>query len=169
MRSLPVLASWQRWVAAAVCAWGLAACAVPEWQKTGTSAAHIAQTMGQPQVRVPLADGGERWVYSRQPAGQQVYHMVMDSQQRLLRVDQVLQAPHFARLRPGVDTQDTVWTYFGKPAWIDSVASFHGDIWNYRFNEHNIDRLAHVFLDPQGVVQRVMFTDELRNEPDDRR
>lgn len=169
MCSLPVLASWQRWAAVTAAVLALTACTVPEWQKPGTSAAQIAQSMGQPHARVSLVNGSERWLYSRQPAGQQVYHMVMDSQQRLLRVDQVLQVEHFAQLRPGVDTQQTVLAYFGKPALIDGVASFQGDIWNYRINENNIDRLAHVFMDPQGVVRRVMFTDELRNEPDDRR
>jgi len=48
------------------------------------------------------------------------------------------------------------------------VGNFKGDIWTYRISENSIDRQAHVFIDPQGVVQRVMFTDEPRNDPDDR-
>ena len=164
----PVLSLVWRWAAAATCAAALAACAVPEWQKPGTSAAQIAQDMGQPHVRVALPDGGERWVYSRQPAGQQVYHMVFDGQQRLLRVEQVLQEAHFQRLRIGQDQRQDVFNYFGKPALVEGVGNFKGDIWTYRISENSIDRQAHVFIDPQGVVQRVMFTDEPRNDPDDR-
>ena len=159
--------TWCR-VAALAAALGLTGCAVPEWQKPGTPATQLAHDLGQPQVRVLLPDGGERWVYSRQPAGQQVFHMVLDAHQRLLRVEQVLQPAHFQRLRPGQDVRQDVFNYFGKPALVEHVASFQGDIWTYRISENNIDRQAHVFIDPQGVVQRIMFTDELRNEPDDR-
>ena len=164
----PAHAVWRCWALAVACAASLVGCTVPEWQKPGTPATQIAQDMGTPQVRVDLSDGTQRWVYSRQPAGQQVYHMVFDAQQRLLRVEQVLQEAHFHQLQPGRDNRQSVFHYFGRPALIEGVGNFKGDIWTYRIRENSIDRLAHVFIDPQGVVQRVMFTDEPRNEPDDR-
>ncbi|MGE8397668.1 MAG: hypothetical protein ACN6NT_08700 [Comamonas sp.] len=168
MGSRSVLSVWKCWALAAAVALSLVGCAVPEWQKPGTSAVQIAQDFGQPHVRTALPDGGERWVYSRQPAGQQVYHMVFDGQQRLQRVEQVLQEGYFHKLQPGVDDRRSVFNYFGKPALIERVGNFKGDIWTYRIRENSIDRQAHVFIDPQGVVQRVMFTDEPRNDPDDR-
>ena len=168
MRSGSVLSTGGRWACVAACAWLLYGCAVPQWQKPGTPAAQIAQDMGQPQVRVALPEGGERWVYSRQPAGQQVFHMVMDAQQRLSHVEQVLQEAHFYRLRPGIDDRQAVFQYFGKPALVERVGNFNGDIWTYRISENGIDRLAHVFIEPQGWVARVMMTDEPRNEPGDR-
>lgn len=164
----PVLSFLWRWAAAAVCAGFLSACAVPEWQKPGTPAAQLLQDMGQPHVRVPLAGGGGRWVYSRQPAGQQVYHMQLDAQQRLVHVEQVLQEAHFLKLQPGDDNRQSVFNYFGKPALVEGVGNFKGDIWTYRIRENSIDRQAHVFIDPQGVVRRVMFTDEARNDEDSR-
>jgi hypothetical protein len=163
-----VLSVGKCWALASVAALALLGCAVPEWQKPGTPAAQVAQDMGKPHVRVPLADGAERWVYSRQPAGQQVYHMVFDAQQRLHRVEQVLQEAHFHALQPGVDTRQSVLNYFARPALIERVGNFDGDIWTYRLRENTIDRQAHVFIDPQGVVQRTMFTDEPRPEPDER-
>lgn len=169
MQRRPALFLWKCWALAGALALSLSGCAVPEWQKPGTPAAQIAHDMGQAHVRVALPDGGERWVYSRQPAGQQVYHMVFDAQQRLQHVDQVLQEAHFHTLRPGTDDHRSVFNYFGKPALIERVGNFKGDIWTYRIRENSIDRQAHVFIDPQGVVQRVMFTDEPRNDPDDRR
>lgn len=164
----PVLSFLWRWAAAAVCTGFLSACAVPEWQKPGTPAAQLLQDMGQPHVRVPLDGGGERWVYSRQPAGQQVYHMQLDAQQRLVHVEQVLQEAHFLKLQPGDDNRQSVFNYFGKPALVEGVGNFKGDIWTYRIRENSIDRQAHVFIDPQGVVRRVMFTDEARNDEDSR-
>ena len=168
MMTGPVHCKMWRWAAVLACAATLMACAVPEWQKPGTPAPQIARDMGQPQVRVGLPEGGERWIYSYQPAGQQVYHMVFDAQQQLLRVEQVLQEAYFQRLRIGQDRREDVYHYFGKPALVEHVANFKGDIWTYRIRENSIDRQAHVFIDPQGIVQRVMFLDEPRNDPEGR-
>ena len=168
MLQRPVLCFLLRWAFAVGCVLALSACAVPERQKIGTPAEQISQELGQPHVLVGLPDGGQRWVYSRQPAGQQVYHLVFDREQRLVRVEQVLQAAHFYRLRQGHAQRQDVLHYFGQPALVEHVANFKGDIWTYRISENSIDRQAHVFIDPQGVVQRVMFTDEPRNDPGDR-
>ena len=146
----------------------LGACAMPERQALGTPAAQVAQALGTPHVRTALPEGAERWLYSRQPAGQQVFHLTFDAQQRLQQVAQVLEPAHFLRLQPQRDTQETVYQYFGRPALVEGVASFKGDIWTYRISENNLDRLAHVFLSPEGVVQRVQFTDEPRSEPESR-
>lgn len=168
MQRRPALSVWKCWALAAACSMGLMGCAAPEWQKPGTPAAQIAQDLGPAHVRVALPDGTQRWVYSRQPAGQQVFHLLFDAQQRLLRVEQVLQEASFQKLQPGTDNRQSVFSTFGKPALIEGVGNFKGDIWTYRIRENSIDRQAHVFIDPQGVVQRVMFTDEPRNEPDSR-
>ncbi|WP_051303683.1 protein kinase family protein [Comamonas composti] len=138
----------------------LAGCMVPQWQKPGTARAEIEEGMGRPTLSVPLSDGGTRLVYSGQPAGQQVYHMDFDAGNRLVRVDQVLDLAHFYTLRNGVDTKDDVYRTFGPPAKVERVYSFKGDIWTYRFLDNGNPRRAHVHIDPQGVVQKVMFTDE---------
>lgn len=44
---------------------------------------------------------------------------------------------------------------------MERVARFDGDIWTYRFRQNSDLRLAHVHLDRQGMVQKVLFTDEL--------
>lgn len=147
----------------AVC---LAGCAVPEWQQAGTPRTDIVHSMGKPTLTVPLPGGGERLVYSRQPAGQQVYHLDFDPQQRLVRVEQVLTLEHLHALRNGVDTRESVQRLFGPPALVEKVARFNGDIWTYRFRDNGEPRQAHVHIDPAGVVQRVMFTDERLNDND---
>ena len=145
---------------ASLLAVGLVGCMVPQWQKPGMPQAEVEKGMGKPTLVVPLPDGGQRLVYSQQPAGQQVYHMDFDAQQRLVRVEQVLDTAHFFALRNGVDTKDTVYREFGPPAKVERVYSFKGDIWTYRFLDNTFARRAHVHIDPQGVVQKVMFTDE---------
>ncbi len=144
----------------------LAACAVPEWQKPGTPLADIEHAMGRPTLTEALPGGGQRLVYSRQPAGQQVYHMDFDAQQRLTSVTQVLTLENFQALQNGVDTRDSVRRRFGPPALVERVARFDGDIWTYRILDNGDPRQAHVHLDPAGVVRRVMFTDERMRDVD---
>jgi len=156
-------------LAASLLAIGLAGCMVPQWQKPGMPQAEVEKGMGKPTVVVPLADGGTRLIYSQQPAGQQVYHMDFDAQHRLVRVEQVLDTAHFIALRNGVDTKDSVYREFGPPAKVERVYSFNGDIWTYRFMDNTFARRAHVHIDPQGVVQKVMFTDENMYLRDSRR
>ena len=52
---------------------------------------------------------------------------------------------------------------------MERVVSFQGDVWTYRFLEANSPRQVHLHIDPEGVVRRLMFTDELmRDDPPDR-
>ncbi|WP_343676779.1 hypothetical protein ACJJWD_25100 [Comamonas testosteroni] len=155
--SLPRL---QTLLTASLLAVGLAGCMVPQWQKPGMPQAEVEKGMGKPTLVVALPEGGQRLVYSQQPAGQQVYHMDFDAQRKLVRVEQVLDTAHFFALRNGVDTRDDVYRMFGPPAIVEGVYSFKGDIWTYRFLDNTFGRRAHVHIDPQGVVQKVMFTDE---------
>ncbi|MCZ2104398.1 MAG: hypothetical protein OZ923_04130 [Comamonadaceae bacterium] len=147
----------------------LAGCAVPQWQKPGTPLAQIEQGMGQPTRSVALPDGGQRLIYSYQPSGQQVWQMQFDAAQRLVSATQVLTVEQFQKLRPGVDTRASVLDTFGPPALVEGVASFEGDVWTYRILENNIPRLASVHIDPRGIVQRVVFTDEIRADADPKR
>lgn len=145
----------------------LAGCAAaPEWQKPGTPQADIERAMGRPTLVEALPDGGQRLLYSRQPAGQQVYHMDFDASHRLVRVAQVLTEARFQALRVDVDTRESVLATFGPPALVEHVARFDGDIWTYRLLENLTPRLAHVHIDPRGVVRRVMFTDEILGDFD---
>ena len=155
--SLPRL---QTLLTASLLTLGLVGCMVPQWQKPGMPQAEVEKGMGKPTLVVPLPDGGQRLVYSQQPAGQQVYHMDFDAQRKLVHVEQVLDTAHFFALRNGVDTRDDVYRMFGPPAIVERVYSFKGDIWTYRFLDNTFARRAHVHIDQQGVVQKVMFTDE---------
>lgn len=154
------LSRLQTLLTASLLAVGLAGCMVPQWQKPGMPQAEVEKGMGKPTLVVALPEGGQRLVYSQQPAGQQVYHMDFDAQRKLVRVEQVLDTAHFFALRNGVDTRDDVYRMFGPPAIVEGVYSFKGDIWTYRFLDNTFGRRAHVHIDPQGVVQKVMFTDE---------
>lgn len=166
MKPRPVPIPWARWAVWGTLSLLLTGCAVAEWQKIGAPRAEVLHDMGRPTLAYALPGGGERLLYSLQPAGQQVYHLDFDDRQRLARVQQVLTVEQFHRLRNAVDTRDSVLQQFGPPALVEGVASFKGDIWTYRLRENGASRQAHVHIDPAGVVRRVMFTDEVFNDSD---
>lgn len=142
---------------------GVAGCALmPERLVPGTPRADIVQRLGAPTGEYPLADG-TRLQYSRQPAGQQVYNVDLDAQGRLRKVEQVLDI-HWMQQHIAIDrwTRDDALRNLGRPALVERVWSFTGDIWTYRFLEYNNPRQAHLHIDPQGVVRKLMFTDERR-------
>lgn len=151
---------WRRFAALQVVVALLAGCAgMPERIPPGTPRSDIESRLGVPSSVHRLADG-MRLQYSWLPAGQQVYNLDLDAQARLRRVDQVMDLAWFHRI--GVDrwTRQDVLLLFGRPAWVERVARFDGDIWTYRFLEATRARQAHIHLDPSGVVRRVMFSDE---------
>jgi len=139
----------------------LTACgSMPETVALGTARADIEQRLGAPTAVHALPDG-TRLQYSRQPSGQQVFNLDLDAQGRLVRVDQVLDVEWLQRIELDRWTREDVLRQFGKPAVVERVARFEGDVWTYRYLEpFSLARLAHIHMDPQGVVRKVVYTDE---------
>lgn len=138
----------------------LAGCALPAREVPGALRADVVARLGVPTASFPLP-GGERLLYSELPAGFAAYNLDFDASGRLVRNEQVLTQARFENLPVGVWTAADVQRTFGAPLRVERVARFEGDIWTYRFRQNSDLRLAHVHLDPQGVVRMVLFTDEL--------
>lgn len=139
----------------------LTACgSMPEAVALGTSRADIEQHLGTPTAVHALADG-TRLQYSRQPSGQQVFNLDLDAQGRLARVDQVLDVEWLQRIEVDRWTREDVLRQFGRPALVERVARFEGDVWTYRYLEpFSLARLAHIHIDTRGIVRKVVYTDE---------
>ena len=141
----------------------LAACAGRPLQ-SGASRTEVLQRYGTPSRVVPLADGA-RLQYSFQPGGQSALMVDLDASGRLVTARQVLTPQNFARLGEvaiGKWTRADVENEFGRPALVDQVGSWRGDILNYRWRDGSQDMLFFVYLDAQGVVQRVGQGMEIR-------
>ncbi|AVS76107.1 hypothetical protein [Paracidovorax cattleyae] len=150
---------WRR-AAAACLAVLLAACASPDFLRPGAQRGEVLRELGQPYFSSTLPGGGERMVYSTQPMGRQVYHLDFDAQGSLVHREQVLTFQNLAGIPAGTPVEE-VRRFFGPPMRVEQVARFDGDIWTYRFlDDINTRRFAHVHIDRQGVVRKVMFTDE---------
>jgi hypothetical protein len=157
---------------AAACAIGLglvvflAGCSLmPERVPLGVTRTEIESLLGQPTGVHALADG-TRLQYSRQPAGQQVYNLDLGADGRLRQTEQVMDGGWLQRIEVDRWTRETALVHLGRPALIERVARWEGDIWTYRFLEATGSRQVHLHLDNASVVRRVVFTDEPL--PDDR-
>ncbi len=128
--------------------------AMPERLVAGMARADIERALGRPTAVIDAPDG-TRLQYSRQPAGQQVFNVELDAQGRLRQVDQVMAPAWFARVEVDRWTRDDVLRLFGRPALVERVALFDGDIWTYRYLDVSWPRQFHVHLDPAGVVRKL--------------
>jgi hypothetical protein len=55
---------------------------------------------------------------------------------------------------------------WGKPALVERVARFDGDIWTYRYQDFGRSWFLHVHLDPQRVVRQILTLEEFSGPPD---
>ncbi|MBA2964342.1 MULTISPECIES: hypothetical protein [Ramlibacter] len=141
-----------------VCVLVLVGCATGYNLQPGASREEVLSSMGRPTAVVKLPNGNERLQYSLQPAGQYAYMVDLDGNGRMVSLRQVLNANDLGRLNTvgiGQWTRADVEREYGRPARIEHVASWKGDIMTYRWNEGpEMDRFYWVYLDPQNVVRR---------------
>lgn len=131
----------------------VAGCALTSVQP-GMSREEVMARYGTPSRILPLG-AGTRLQYSRQPAGQSVVIVDLDAAGKVVAARQVLTPGEFSRIKPGQWTREDVEREFGRPASVDRVASWPGDILTYRWRESNLqDMFFWVYLDASGVVQR---------------
>jgi len=130
----------------------MAGCAFTPVQP-GMSREQVVASYGTPTRIVPLPTG-TRLQYSRQPAGQSAVMVDLDAAGKVVSVREVLKLQEFLRIEPGKWTRDDVEREFGPPARIDGVASWSGDIMNYRWRDNLQDMYYWVYLDAGNRVQR---------------
>jgi hypothetical protein len=130
----------------------MAGCAFTPVQP-GMSREQVLGSYGKPTGVVPLASG-TRLQYSRQPAGQSVVMVDLDGSDKVASVREVMKLQEFSRIEPGKWTRADVEREFGPPAGVDHVASWKGDIMNYRWRDSLQNMFFWVYLDAGNRVQR---------------
>jgi hypothetical protein len=135
----------------------------------GTARDDVIRQMGAPYRVVPLG-AGERLQYTAQPYGQYAWMVDLDAAGRVVQSRQVLTENNFNRIEPGKWTREDIEREFGRPAWVDGVASWKGPIMTYRWRDlGGGDMFYWVYLDERNVVQRAHPGMEFLNTPDDRK
>jgi len=121
--------------------------------RPGMSRDDVLASYGQP-TRVVSAGSATRLQYSSQPAGQSVVMVDLDAAGKVTAVRQVMTPQEFSKIEPGQWTREDVEREFGPPARVDRVASWSGDIMNYRWRDTVHDMYFWVYLDADNRVQR---------------
>jgi hypothetical protein len=115
----------------------LAACSTaysPKGLAPGSSEAAVVQAMGQPTGQSALPAGGKRLEFARGPFGKETYMVDFDPQGRMLRWEQVLTEPNFAKVRPGMDKSE-VLAMIGRPSDISGYGLHEKrEAWSYRYD-----------------------------------
>jgi hypothetical protein len=152
------------WLTAAVAAAALTGCiSEPTWLSPGTPRAQALQQLGAPTAIYPLPNGGERLQYSRLPMGFQVSNVDIDANGRVASVRQELSEALFDRtIQPGVWRVEDILRTYGRPYEITRVYAFDGVIWTWRYKAINEHRLLHIYVRPDGVVDRYQTIDDFR-------
>ncbi|OGB09971.1 MAG: hypothetical protein A3E79_17105 [Burkholderiales bacterium RIFCSPHIGHO2_12_FULL_61_11] len=130
----------------------LAGCAFRSAQP-GMSQQEVIARNGTPSRVLPLG-AGTRLQYSGQPSGQWAFMVDLDAAGRVIASRQVLARNEFSRIKIGRWTREDVEREFGRPAWVDHVASWPGDIMTYRWLDGGQAMYFWVYLDGANVVKR---------------
>ncbi|WP_431098794.1 hypothetical protein [Polaromonas aquatica] len=121
--------------------------------KPGMTREEVFALRGTPSRVLPL-DAGTRLQYSGQPLGQFATMIDLDASGRVVSVREVLTPAEFSRVQPGKWTRADMEREFGRPARIDRVASWSGDIMTYRWRDNDQPMFFWAYLDGNNVIQR---------------
>lgn len=119
----------------AASALSLAACASYAGRGLEPGAAtrdEVIAVMGAPALRWKDA-GGEQLAYPRGPAGYHTFMVFLDPDGRLIKIENVLDEPHFAGLAPGSTDRAGVLRQFGPPLLSTYFKSRDEEVWEYRY------------------------------------
>lgn len=137
----------------------LTACSHPQLMDPGMTESQVRTELGAPHAAVDTGKGTQRWVYSMQPFGQEVWWIEFDADGRIVRREEVLDRAHMALIKPGVSTEKDVWNLFGKCAQEYTFSLIDQTAWMYRFKDDGLfDMACWVQFDVNGVVTEVGFT-----------
>ncbi len=138
-------------------------CASPTQLPAGATRSEVIATLGTPQARHALPEGSERLEYSGDGLQQEAWMVDLGADGRVMSVRQVHTMEEFNRIKPGVDTRETVRRALGAP-WETVRYRLSGlTAWSYPHMESNAwYSLMTILFDDSGVVQRV------ENGPDPR-
>jgi hypothetical protein len=94
----------------------------------------IIASMGEPALRWTNPDGSEQLAYPRGPAGTQTFMAQVGPDGRLQRIEKVLDAEHFSRIRPGMG-KDGVLRVLGPPGpeWTEFYSRRDELAWSWLF------------------------------------
>lgn len=103
----------------------------PRSDLVGQSRATLVAQMGAPEREYP-SQGLQKLHYPRGFAGSHTYFVYLDSNDRVVRWEQVLTEARFNTVRPGMTKQEVI-DLLGVPSLTNGLARDRGYVWHYRY------------------------------------
>ena len=131
----------------------LAACATMADLPPGTPYYQAQARYGAPSITCPLANGGQRVIWSQQPFGQYAWGGNVLPDGSMERIEPILTDAHFAILAQGEWTPEKLTCEFGPPAEVSEVGlpAVRQVVWAYRYKQNGVwNSLMYVYLGPNG-------------------
>jgi hypothetical protein len=100
----------------------------------GTAENDVIARVGKPTARITLPGGGAGLEYPRQPLGWENYRVVLDGSNRVVRVEQLMDEPHFMRLKPGM-TKAEVTGVLGRHSEEAAYRRLDESVLSWRYRE----------------------------------
>ena len=147
----------------------LAACAAYDGRGLQPGVANVEDViaqMGQPALSWQTADGRQQLVFPRAPNGVHTFMAYIGPDRRLQRLENVLDAGHFAKIRPGQDHQDDILRLLGPsyPGWTAYFAERDELVWEWIFCDEwsRLARFDVLFDGKTGIVRSTYQRPDLR-------
>lgn len=104
---------------------------LPEIRPGISTQTEVAERMGKPSAVHWNDDGSATWEYNRQPAGSECHMITFDRDQKVQRVEQVLNDNNYARITPGL-SKDDVRRILGAPGSKVVFRNLGEEVWEWR-------------------------------------
>jgi len=125
-----------------------------------SSEADVLRQAGKPDIVWEEESGERRLEYPRGPEGGTTWMVTIGADGRVARIEQVLTAENFARIRPGM-SQDSVRRMLGRPTKVEKFALKREEVWGYRWWEQPQERaFFNVHFNEQGTVTTTSRSDD---------
>lgn len=125
-------------------------------QRGTSTATDVERAMGAPALQWHDADGTTHWAYTQGPEGFKTILVDFDSHGNLRRIENVLDAAHFATIEPGM-TKEQVLHRLGppQPEWTTYYRARDELVWEWRFCDawNSAARFDVLFDATEGTVR----------------
>jgi len=154
----------------------LAACTVLAPVETGQKLigqpqSAVQATFGQPTDMFQLKDGTTRWIYSKQPMGEDAYAATFDRNGNLTDFRNMLTTTELYKSQVNVWTKQDVLEHFGAPREPNQYFPLmKREVWTYRFFQDRMwYSMFNFYFDDGGVLRQTQITPDPLRDRSDRR
>jgi outer membrane protein assembly factor BamE (lipoprotein component of BamABCDE complex) len=134
----------------------LTACSgyAPPANINGLTRDQLVAQMGQPDT-VRQITTGTRLEFPRGPMGHHTWFVDVDTDDKIIKTEQVLTEPNFNQITPGM-TQQEVRQRLGRPSETQGLGRARGVVWNYRY-ENNFCQWFQVEISQEQQVRSASY------------